>query len=239
MKKPIIGITSSYVKHNYYMEGVYVHHDYHKAVIEAGGIPLILPIAPPDVLDSYIDMCDGFILSGGEDIDPQFYGSSPHQNIGVFYTERDESEIYLTKKLLDETKPVLAICRGMQLLNVVLGGTLIQDIPSQVPDSLQHVQKIDRPKEQHDISFIGNSKKLHKLFPNTFNLRVNSLHHQAIDKLGRNLLVTSLSEDDIVESVEHISHPFFIGVQWHPESMCQRSDTMKVLFKELVTLSNQ
>ncbi|PGK52278.1 gamma-glutamyl-gamma-aminobutyrate hydrolase [Priestia megaterium] len=230
--KPLIGITSSYVKHNWYMEGVYVHHDYHKAVIKAGGIPIILPIAPPDVLDHYLNLCDGFILSGGEDIDPQFYKTSPHPKLATFYTERDESELYLANQLLKMNKPVLAICRGMQLMNVATGGTLIQDIPSQVKTAMQHVQTIDRPKEQHEVQ-IHKQTILHELF-NTSTVRVNSLHHQALDTLSRDVRISATAPDGIIEAIEHTKHPFFLGVQWHPESMCQRSDSMNVLFNTLI-----
>lgn len=235
--KPIIGITSAYVKHNHYMEGVYVHHDYHKAVIEAGGIPLILPIAPSDVLDEYINLCDGFILSGGEDIDPRFYNESPHPKLGFFYTERDESEIYLTKRIIEKKKPVIAICRGFQLVNVVLGGTLYQDIPSQLSEPIQHVQTINRSKSSHTIDIDKNSK-LYALL-NESTIFVNSLHHQGIKKLANGLKAVATSPDGLIEAVElkDDTSPLFLGIQWHPESMSQRDDVMKSLFLELVHAS--
>lgn len=234
-KKPVIGITSSYVKHNNYMEGVYVHHDYHRAIIEVGGIPIILPIAPPEVLDQYVEMCDGFILSGGEDVDPQFYNEDPHPKLGFFYPERDESELYLTHEILKVDKPILGICRGMQLLNVALGGTLVQDISSQLKSPIQHTQIINRDKNSHKIE-IKKDSKLHQTLE-VEEIRVNSLHHQALDKVAEGLDVTACASDKVVEAVELKGSTFVIGVQWHPESLVPKSAIMRKLFKELIITS--
>lgn len=236
-RKPIIGITSSYVKHTNHMEGVYVHHDYHRAVIEAGGIPVILPIAPPEVLDTYISMCDGFIFSGGEDVDPQFYNQDPHQKLGFFYTERDESELYLMKEVIKVDKPLLGICRGMQLLNVALGGTLVQDIPTQLKYAFQHVQTINRDKQSHDV-FVNLHRKLYDILEQD-EIRVNSLHHQALDKIADDLLVVAISSDEIVEAVEHKDARFVLGLQWHPESLAPNNMEAKKLFREFINKSSE
>lgn len=237
-RKPIIGITSSYVNHNYYMEGVYVHHDYHKAVIKAGGVPVILPIAPMDVMEEYIKQCDGFILSGGEDINPKFYNQGPHQNIGFFYTERDEFELALTKKILEQNKPLFAICRGMQLLNVALGGTLIQDIPSQTQSSFKHMQIIQRHKKSHSI-IINKDSRLLKSIISQSHIEVNSLHHQAIDRLAEELFVAASSPDGLVEAVEHKSYKHLLAVQWHPESLAAENEEMLNLFRYFIDKSKK
>ncbi|MEH7119372.1 gamma-glutamyl-gamma-aminobutyrate hydrolase family protein, partial [Neobacillus vireti] len=112
MKKPIIGITGAYVNHNYYMEGIYVHHDYHKSIAVNGGIPIILPFITPEIALETLPLCDGIILSGGEDVDPQFYGQDPHPKLGPTIPKRDKVEMAIVKFALENNIPLLAICRG-------------------------------------------------------------------------------------------------------------------------------
>ncbi len=232
-KKPVIGISGAYVKHNEYMEGVYVHHDYHKSVAANGGIPIILPYISPEIAIETLVLCDGIILSGGEDIDPKLYGQDPHRHLGPITPERDIAEIAMVKYALDNNIPLLAICRGVQILNVALGGSLIQDIPSQVKEPIQHSQKIDRSRETHWVT-INTDSKLFEIVGSE-RVRVNSLHHQAIDKVANDLRVVAQSSDGLVEAVEYI-HPttFTVGVQWHPESMANTNDEMNNVFKEFI-----
>jgi len=230
-KKPVIGITASYVKHNHYMEGVYVHHDYHKAIVASGGIPLILPVSTKEMAMEYLSMCDGILVSGGEDVDPQFYHHDPHQKLGFVFPERDEVELALIEACLNENKPLLGICRGLQILNVALGGTLIQDLPSQVPTSMQHVQTIPRPRSFHSVKIEKNSQ-LHTIFEKE-SVRVNSLHHQSIDVLAKDLKAVSFAGDGIIEAVEHVSKQAW-AVQWHPESMFSTSEDMQKLFRSFI-----
>ncbi|MFB5198470.1 gamma-glutamyl-gamma-aminobutyrate hydrolase family protein [Neobacillus sp. KR4-4] len=232
-KKPVIGITGAYVKHNEYMEGVYVHHDYHKSVAANGGIPVILPYINPEMAIETIALCDGIILSGGEDVDPKLFGQDPHPHLGPTTPERDVAEIAMVKFALENNIPILAICRGVQILNVALGGTLIQDIPSQVKEPIQHNQKIDRSRETHWVTIATDSKLFEMV--GSERVRVNSLHHQAIDKVANDLRVVAQSSDGIVEAVEYI-HPttFTIGVQWHPESMASTNHEMNNLFKDFI-----
>ncbi|MBV7508445.1 gamma-glutamyl-gamma-aminobutyrate hydrolase family protein [Bacillus sp. sid0103] len=235
-KKPIIGITGAYVKHNEFMEGVYVHHDYHKSVAANGGVPIILPYINPEISIETLALCDGIILSGGEDVDPNLFGQEPHHNLGPTTPERDLAEIAIVKYALENNIPLLAICRGVQILNVALGGTLIQDIPSQVNDSIQHSQKIERSRDTHWVTLSTNSKLFEII--GSERVRVNSLHHQAIDKVANDLCVVAQSSDGIVEAVEYI-HPttFTVGVQWHPESMANKDLAMNNLFKEFISSS--
>ncbi|WP_066066779.1 gamma-glutamyl-gamma-aminobutyrate hydrolase family protein [Neobacillus soli] len=237
-KKPIIGITGAYVKHNENMEGVYVHHDYHKSVAANGGIPIVLPFINAETSLETLQLCDGIILSGGEDVDPKFYGEDPHQHLGSTMPERDLAEIAIVKYALENNIPLLAICKGIQLLNVALGGTLIQDIPSQVKESIQHSQKIDRSRDSHWVT-VSKDSKLFQIIGSD-RVRVNSLHHQAIDKLASDLRIAAQSSDGIIEAVEY-AHPtkFTIGVQWHPESMASTDKKMNNLFAEFIKSSTK
>lgn len=237
-KKPVIGITGAYVNHNKHMEGLYVHHDYHKAVVAVGGLPIVIPFTNPELAVATLQLCDGIILSGGEDVDPQFYSQEPHQKIGPTIPERDVFEMAIVKYVLEHNMPLLAICRGMQILNVALGGSLIQDIPSQVQDSMKHTQIIERSRDSHGVT-IHEDSKLYQIF-GTDKVRVNSLHHQALDAIANDLRVVARSSDGIVEAVEYIEpSTFTIGVQWHPESMASTNPYMNALFAEFIKCSSK
>jgi putative glutamine amidotransferase len=236
-KKPIIGITGAYMKRNEHMEGVYVHHDYHKSVAENGGIPVILPFISPEIALETLPLCDGIILSGGEDVDPQFYGQDPHTHLGPTLPDRDLVEIEIVKYAIRHNIPILAICRGVQILNVALGGTLIQDIPSQLNEPIQHSQTVERRRDTHWVKVSEDSKLFQLLGADR--IRVNSLHHQALDKVSNDLRVVAMSSDGIVEAVEYIhSSTFTIGVQWHPESMASTNSSMNNLFIEFIKSSS-
>ncbi|WP_425388476.1 gamma-glutamyl-gamma-aminobutyrate hydrolase family protein [Domibacillus robiginosus] len=217
-------------------EGVYVHHDYHRAILKAGGIPIILPPAPLHVISSYLDLCDGFILSGGEDVDPVYYGQIAHEKLGSVFAERDEFELTLTALLLKRKKPILAICRGLQVINVALGGTLWQDLPSQVNSPIQHSQTSHRSLPTHPVT-ISSHSQLAKIIKNT-TINVNSLHHQAIDILGKGLSAVGHSPDHIIEAVEMKGEAFVVGVQWHPESMVPGCTEMSRLFSSFVNAAS-
>jgi putative glutamine amidotransferase len=237
-RKPVIGITGAYVKVSNFSEGAYVHHDYHKSVARNGGIPIVLPFISPEMALETLPLCDGIILSGGEDVDPQFYGQDPHQNLGLVIPERDETEIAIAKYAIEHDIPLLAVCRGIQILNVALGGTLIQDIPSQVPGAMKHSQVVNRDRDSHWVTISEDSKLLQILGSNR--VRVNSLHHQAIDQVAGDLRVVGQAADGIVEAVEvKVPTRFTIGVQWHPESMSSTNPMMNNLFTEFITRCSQ
>jgi putative glutamine amidotransferase len=236
-KKPIIGITGAYMKRNEHMEGVYVHHDYHKSVAANGGIPVILPFINPEMTLETLPFCDGIILSGGEDVDPQFYGQDPHIHLGPTLPDRDLVEIEIVKYAIKYNIPILAVCRGVQILNVALGGTLIQDIPSQMKEPIQHSQTVERRRDTHWVN-ISTDSKLYQIL-GADRVRVNSLHHQALDKVSEDLRVVAMSSDGIVEAVEYIhSSTFTVGVQWHPESMASSNSSMNNLFIEFIKSSS-
>ncbi|MCL6573415.1 MAG: gamma-glutamyl-gamma-aminobutyrate hydrolase family protein [Bacillus sp. (in: Bacteria)] len=220
------------------MEGAYVHHDYHKCVAANGGIPIIIPYITPETALETLPLCDGIILSGGEDIDPFFYGQDPHCNLGSTIQERDLVEIATVMYAIENNVPLFAICRGVQILNIALGGTLIQDIPSEVKEPIQHVQKNDRSQDTHWVTISKDSKLFQIIGSNR--VRVNSIHHQAIEGVANDLRVVAQSADGIIEAVEYI-HPttFTIGVQWHPESMASSNMQMNNLFLEFIKSSTK
>ncbi|OBZ19421.1 gamma-glutamyl-gamma-aminobutyrate hydrolase [Bacillus sp. FJAT-27264] len=232
--KPVIGITSTLTRLNAYSEGVYVHQDYHIAVEAAGGLPIVLPLASIETVKQLIDLCDGLIFTGGEDIDPSRYGEEAIPELGQTLAIRDVIELEAIRYVLDTDKPLLAICRGVQVLNVALGGTLYQDLPSQYEGALEHVQRdVPRSRDTHDI-LLAPESRLASIFGST-QVRVNSLHHQALRELGEGLQVTATSPDGVIEGVEHTGGTFTIGVQWHPENMAAANDPqMTKLFAAFV-----
>jgi putative glutamine amidotransferase len=230
MNKPVIGITTSYGKHNEMMKGVYVHHDYHRTVAACGAVPILIPNASVDTALSALELLDGLIVSGGEDVNPQSYGQDPHPKLGPTFTLRDEIEMALIHAALGRGMPLLAICRGAQILNVALGGTLVQDIPSELPHAIQHTQQNPRGEDAHFVT-IQSGSKLHTIFGET-KVRVNSLHHQAIHQIAETLHSVAVASDGVIEAVEYANHPFALGIQWHPESMVAHgSAQMKHLFE--------
>lgn len=233
IRKPVIGITGAYVYHNKFMEGTYVHHDYQKAIADNGGLPIVLPFVKEDLASIMVDQCDAILLSGGEDIDPIVFGMDPHPKIGDTIILRDKVELGILERAMERNIPILAICRGIQVLNVALGGTLIQDIPSQVEGAIKHLQSVNRSWDTHWVTIKDNSK-LASIIGET-KTRVNSLHHQAIDLVGENLEVVAQSSDGIIEAVEHKNYQnFLLGIQWHPESMAASNEKMNRIFAELI-----
>jgi putative glutamine amidotransferase len=207
--KPKIGITMSYGKSKdgefFSLKVLYV-----RLVEHHGGLPfLIFPTQDKRLLREYAQMIDGIILSGGRDIPPSYYGEKVQYKVDLLSHLRPESEIGFLKEFIPTRKPVLGICYGAQLINVVCGGSLYQDIPSQVPKAAKHEDI------RHSIT-VYEDTRLFKLVRES-SLEVNSHHHQAVKELGKGLRCSALSLDGIIEAIELKNHPFFIGVQWHPE----------------------
>jgi putative glutamine amidotransferase len=187
-----------------------------------GGLPVILPplIASPE---EFLELVDAIVLPGGGDVDPRLYGQSPHPQTVVLDPARDEWEIEVVRSAAAEDLPILSICRGMQLLNVALGGTLIQHLPDQphIQHDHENVNSWDRPT--HLVHLERKSRVAEALIakhsrgPQESTLLVNSIHHQAVADLGDRLVATGVSDDGVIESVESSGHRFVVGVQWHPE----------------------
>lgn len=227
--KPKIGIVICEMSN----ERQFVTNTYIQAVLQSGGLPLVLPmVKSSSAIESYTNLCDGFLFCGGNDITPLLFGQEPRDGIGKTDIALDLYQIRLMKRILDTEKPVFAICRGMQVLNVSCGGTIYQDISLQPGDAINHMQQSSK---RHEISHKITCKKgsiLHKITGSY--LFVNSFHHQTIGEPGKNLIVTATASDGTIEAVEMPTHPFVIGVQWHPEAMYRSSFEMRHLFSVFV-----
>ena len=203
--------------------------DYVRSVERAGALPLVLPTLEPEHAEALLDRLDGLVLSGGVDVDPALYGRPRHPKLGHVDRERDEFELALTRHALRRDLPLLAICRGQQVLNVATGGTLIQDIPSELEGAVTHAAPGRRTRRSHAVEVIGGSKLGEILGAGP--LSVNSFHHQAIDRLGDGLVVTGrCPEDGVIEAVEMKDRSFVLAVQWHPESFWKEPVSFQALF---------
>lgn len=220
MSKPIIGIAANQLaagSTEFHGNPVsYTPQGFVSAAEKVGGLPLLLPITHPDHAQAYISSVDKLLLAGGQDVDPFLYGEAPHPLLQGTSPDRDIFEQALIKEALAQHKPIFAVCRGMQLLNVTLGGSLYQDLSLYSDWSVRHLQDPTLPKDpSHSISVIKDSL-LESLIGDSY--RVNSYHHQAIKRLADSLKVSALSPDQLVEAVEwHDDSQRVLAVQWHPE----------------------
>lgn len=211
----------------------FITNSYIQSVRYSKGLPLVLPIVRSDrILNEYVQLCEGFLFCGGEDITPLLFGEEPLPGNGSTDVTVDLFQIRLMKQILQARKPVLAICRGMQILNVALGGTVWQDLSLAPGHSLDHMQKTaSRNESSHRIRTERGSRIRQYLGPQ---FAVNSFHHQAVNIPGTNVHVSARAKDGTIEAVELEKYPFGIGVQWHPECMYQTSPEMRMLFREFV-----
>ncbi|GAE29443.1 gamma-glutamyl-gamma-aminobutyrate hydrolase family protein [Halalkalibacter hemicellulosilyticus] len=231
---PVIGLTSSVVTHNQIMS-YHIHEKCVRSVIQAGGVPMMIPNGSAELIEVWGNVCDGIILSGGEDIDPYSFHAHPSPEVKETSPKRDETEIGLIRYALEMNKPILGLCRGMTMLNVALGGTVIQDIKSQHENAINHDQQTVRSEPTHIIEIDEKSRLFQIVGSKSY--RVNSMHHQAIDKLASDLKVVAVAPDGMIEAVEGMSEeaPLIIGVQWHPEEMVSVEPAMQRLFEMFIT----
>ena len=239
MKKPIIGISLdlvndsekySYAKFPWYA----LRAHYSDAVSSAGGFPIMLPF-DESVIDETLDLIDGLIVPGGDwDIDPVFFGQKIMSDKVVINNRRTAYDMKLMQKALERDMPVLGICYGMQLMNVIAGGSLIQDLPSFRRTDINHEQPHPKNALWHDIDIVRGTK-LWEIGGRIGFAKVNSTHHQAVDQIGKNIIVSANARDGIIEAIESTIHRFAIGVEWHPEY--QSIDLDKGIFRELVKVS--
>ena len=223
----------------------WLRFDYLHAISKAHGLPSIIAPGFTNPLDEaeqlageILDNCDGLLLSGGTDVDPKIFGEVPHTALGRVDGPRDPFEITLAREAVRRDMPVLGICRGLQVLNVALGGTLIQDIPSDVAGALVHETGDDRLVIGHDVA-IESDSRLAQLLSAT-RVGVNSFHHQAAKRLGEGLYVSATSPaDGIVEGIEMPERKFVVAVQWHPENFWKTSDAFDGLFSGFVEAARQ
>ena len=211
----------------------FVTDAYIQAVKSSGGLPIVLPLVKSKtVIQEYVSLCDGFLFCGGGDITPLLFGQEPNYGIGSTDITLDLFQIRLMKEIIKDEKPVLAICRGMQILNVACGGTIYQDLNQLDMETINHMQtSLSRRDISHKVFFTPKTR-LHRMFGDF--AYTNSFHHQAIDRLGSGLIISGATGDNIIEAIELPSHTFTVGVQWHPESMLETASNMKQLFHALI-----
>ncbi|MBQ7253237.1 MAG: gamma-glutamyl-gamma-aminobutyrate hydrolase family protein [Bacteroidales bacterium] len=213
---------------------------YIEAVCAAGGVPVIIPIITDSLaLVTILDKVDGVVMTGGEDIDPGFYGECPLPGIGTINARRDTFDLMLARMTARSRKPILGICRGIQVINVAFGGSLWQDIPSQIPQSpVQHRSKNDE-NPFHNV-YIKEGSRLAAL-TQTGSTRINTFHHQAVKDVAEGFMVTAMAPDSVVEAIECFEMGYrIIGIQFHPEKMYATGDLrFQPLFEWLVKESRK
>lgn len=222
---PTIGILFC----GFYKDRQFVTDSYVKAISGSGGIPVVIPYSDEcKSFTKYFQICDGFLFCGGDDITPLLFGENLITEKGRTDWKTDSFHLKFMEQALYLRFPVFGICRGMQVLNLALGGTIYQDISMRPETSLNHMQlSSDRSDICHRIS-ATKSSILYKICGDTIN--VNSFHHQCIKTLGRNLNITAVAPDGVIEAIESSDFSFVIGVQWHPECMYLHNEPMKNLF---------
>ncbi|HEU4741649.1 MAG TPA: gamma-glutamyl-gamma-aminobutyrate hydrolase family protein [Meiothermus sp.] len=199
---------------------------YVKALEAQGASVLVIPPQSEDRLPAILKKLDGLLLPGGVDVDPAHFGEEPIPENGEVSPKRDGLELYLARYAAQNGIPTLGICRGIQVMNVALGGSLYQDLPAQGFKAVQHYQKSESGVLAHSVEQVGESP-LARLFEPRF--RVNSYHHQALKDLAPGLQSVAVAPDGVVEAVVLAGHPFFLGVQWHPELLPQQWDIFRAL----------
>ncbi|MCB0101764.1 MAG: gamma-glutamyl-gamma-aminobutyrate hydrolase family protein [Anaerolineales bacterium] len=236
MGNPLIGITTYNTKNNHGLDITAVQHTYIHAVAQGGGIPVLIPATLDDAtrLDLYSRL-DGVLFSGGGDVSIKYFNGEDHPKISEVDDYRDVTELSLLKQSVVDGKPFLAICRGVQVMNVALGGTLYTHIPDQFTTSLEHSQHNFKILA-HPVN-IDEDSRLAEIFGETL-LNVNSLHHQGLKEIASSLKVVGHAPDGMIEAVELPDHPYAMGVQWHPEWLTDQP-VMRRLFKSFVDASKK
>ncbi|WP_282607506.1 gamma-glutamyl-gamma-aminobutyrate hydrolase family protein [Pelagibius sp. Alg239-R121] len=234
--RPLVGLTldseaaGGWSKFPWYA----LRQNYCDAVVKAGGLPVALP-HEPDLAESYLQQLDGLIVTGGAfDVDPAIFGANARHATVSTKTRRTDFELAIARGALDRDLPVLGICGGQQLLNVVLGGALIQHIPGEVERPLAHEQPNPRDQAGHDVTLVAGTL-LHSIC-RAETLAVNSAHHQAVKSVGAGVLVNATANDGVIEGIEAPGYRFCLGVQWHPEFSISSGDD--AILKAFVTAAD-
>lgn len=232
MKKshPLIGITTYAVNAQ---GSIPLPHEYVDSVRRAGGIPVLIPPGEPKLTDTILRI-DGLVLAGGGDICPSRYGGSGHETIYMIDVQRDESELRWVQMVLETRLPTLAICRGLQILNVALGGTLHPHLPDVVGEQVPH-RLPPREPVPHSVELASDSRLAQIMGGER--IECVSWHHQAVDRPGHGCRIVAQAPDGVAEAIEVDDHPQLIAVQWHPELSSERDAAQQKLFDELVRLA--
>jgi len=215
LSKPVIGIGSDVFQTRGKRDRAFVYLTYCEAIRRAGAIPFLIPPQPENA-EEILERVDGLLLAGGFDCDPGIYGEEPHSTVEPMDARRQENDLALAAAARRHNVPTLGICLGLQVMNVAAGGTLIQDIDSSHDTDIRHAS-LPEDRQRHDV-IIERGTQLASILP-AVELNVNSSHHQAVRTLGEGLRVNAHAPDGIIEGAEDPRHPFYVGVQWHPEDM--------------------
>jgi putative glutamine amidotransferase len=232
MAQPVIGLTLDHEPPGGYSSFPWyaIRENYCNAVLRAGGLPILLP-HDPDSATAYLGRIDGLIVTGGGfDVDPALFGAESRHPMVKTKDRRTAFELAAAREAIARDMPVLGICGGQQLLNVALGGTLIQHIPDEIPDCLPHRQPNPRDEPGHTVRILAGTL-LHRI-AKTEHLGVNSAHHQAVKDAGAGVVIDAVAEDGVIEGIEDPRCRFCVGVQWHPEFEISEADSR--IFRALI-----
>lgn len=229
--KPKIGITCG-VKQNGKDDYTFLNYKNINVIKEAGGIPIILPSLKEEC-DSYLDIIDGIYFSGGNDVNPMFFGEDPVNGIGGTNILRDEFEIEIYKKAVEKDIPILGVCRGMQVINIAAGGTIYQDLKTQFKTSICHRQTGTPGYDYFHKVKIEKDSKLNSIYKSN-EIYTNTFHHQAVKDIAPGFKASAKTKDGIIEAIESTNNKYVLAVQWHPEMMyCIHKEHFEV-FKDFI-----
>jgi putative glutamine amidotransferase len=238
--QPLIGITSAYWVSARGWAYNRMYHPIAMGVARAGGLPILIPtgLDEPTLRNLYLRI-DGLLLPGGVDVDPQYFNEPRHPKLGTIDAPRDVLELTLARWAVTDDKAIFGICRGHQVMNVALGGTLIQDISSQLDTTLAHDQPDDQPRNQrlHAVTIEPHSRLA--LVMGGAHFSVNSLHHQAVAQPAPGVCVTALAPDGVIEALELPDKHFALSVQWHPEDLAAEDSAHQRLFDAFVQAARE
>ncbi|MDO4173953.1 MAG: gamma-glutamyl-gamma-aminobutyrate hydrolase family protein [Eubacteriales bacterium] len=236
MNQPImIGVTPLYDTQR---DSVWMVPGYLNGILDAGGIPIILPLTSNMTkLRALFDSVDGILFTGGQDVDPASYGEAVRQGCGELCKQRDAMEEELLRLCRIKKKPAYGICRGIQFFNAMLGGTLYQHIPDELPGAVEHHMKPPYDRVAHTVTVERDSLLYHILGRNE--IGVNSYHHQGVKELAPSLTASAWAPDGLIEAIEDRRHPFFLATQWHPEFFWEKDDSSRRLFHAFVRACDQ
>ena len=225
MEQPIIGVIPLWDEKK---DSIWMLPGYMQGLEEAGAVPMILHLTDSEtILKQTIHLFDGFLFTGGHDVNPKLYGQEKAEHCGETCDIRDRMEAYIFREaILNQNKPALGICRGIQFLNVLLGGSLYQDIPTEFSNTINHSQEPPYDAPIHNVRLIPDSP-LHKLVGKEC-FEVNSSHHQGINRIAKELEIMALADDGLVEAVYMLAHPCVWAVQWHPECSLKDEISKKI-----------